>query len=176
VSRLSRSAILQALRALARELESSPARAELLVMGGAALVLLYDARDSTKDVAVVIAGRTPVEEVRAAALRVAGSLDLRDDWLSDAAKGFVRESNPGKTLLETPSLLVRALAPEQLLAMKLCAWRDDVDIADARLLLGKLKGAHDEIWAQVEPHLVLGRELKAQYAFEDLWESEHGPR
>src|SRR5260370_674562 len=36
-----------------------------------------------------------------------------------------------------PTLLVRALAPQQLLAMKLSAWRDDVDvaIADARVLL-----------------------------------------
>ena len=31
-----------------------------------------------------------------------------------------------------------------------------------------------EVWEQLEPYLVPGRELKARYAFDDLWESEHG--
>ena len=64
--------------------------------------------------------------------------------------------------------------PNQLLAMKLSAWRDDVDIDDARLLLTKLVGDREQVWSQIEPHLVPGRELKAQYAFADLWEAAHG--
>jgi hypothetical protein len=58
--------------------------------------------------------------------------------------------------------------------MKLSAWRDDLDIADARLLLGKLEGEKAEVWAAIEPFLGPGRELKAQYAFADLWEAERG--
>jgi predicted nucleotidyltransferase len=68
---------------------------------------------------------------------------------------------------------VRTLAPPQLLATKLAAWRDDLDIEDARLLLSKLAGDRDTVWEQVEPYLVPGRELKSRYALEDLWESEH---
>ena len=64
--------------------------------------------------------------------------------------------------------------PHQLLAMKLGAWRDDLDIDDARLLMSKIEGTKTEIWARVEPHLVPGRELKARYAFEDLWDSRDG--
>ncbi len=78
-------------------------------------------------------------------------------------------------MFERDALSVRALAPEQLLAMKLCAWRDSVDFDDARLLLSKLAGARTEVWAQVEPFLVPGRETTACYAFEDLWENRHGP-
>ena len=65
---------------------------------------------------------------------------------------------------------------EQLLAMKLSAWRDDVDIADARRLLQELASTQrrDDIWAAVQSFLVPGNELKAQYAFADLWESLHG--
>lgn len=59
--------------------------------------------------------------------------------------------------------------------MKLCAWRDDVDIADARRLLQELTGAYDEGWRKVEPCLQPGRELKAKYAFDDLWEESRGP-
>jgi predicted nucleotidyltransferase len=49
---------------------------------------------------------------------------------------------------------VRTLAPPQLLAMKLAAWRDDLDIEDARLLLSKIAGDRDTVWEQVEPYLV----------------------
>jgi len=58
--------------------------------------------------------------------------------------------------------------------MKLYAWRDDVDIADARRLLQEMPGIRDEIWQSVEPYLVPGNELKAQYAFADLWEALYG--
>ena len=60
--------------------------------------------------------------------------------------------------------------------MKLCAWRDDVDIADASRLLSDIVPVTNrvEVWQRVVPYLVPGRELKAQYAFEDLWESVYG--
>lgn len=58
--------------------------------------------------------------------------------------------------------------------MRLSAWRDDLDIEDARLLLARMDGNRETIWSAVEPHLVHGRELKARYAFDDLWEAERG--
>ena len=60
--------------------------------------------------------------------------------------------------------------------MKLSAWRDDVDIADARRLLAELRGADDreQLWQSLTPFLQPGRELKARYAFDDLWEETHG--
>ena len=78
----------------------------------------------------------------------------------------------------TPTLIasapgIRVLRPavEQLLAMKLGgAWRDDVDIADATRLLAELPSDRQWAWSLVEPHLQAGRELKARYAFDDLWE------
>ncbi len=101
-------------------------------------------------------------------------MGLPGDWLNDGAKGFLHGVALGDVVFQSPSLVVRSLAPTQLLAMKLSAWRDDLDISDARLLLSKLQGNCHEIWQQIEPYLVPGRELKARYAFEDLWESEYG--
>jgi hypothetical protein len=155
-------------------LQASPQIHQLAVAGGAALVLLYGARDSTKDVDAFSIGSTDADAVRQAALRVAKSLALPDDWLDDGAKGYVHGLALGAKLLSRERLQVHALDPRQLLAMKLSAWRDDLDIADARLILSKLTGSREEIWRGVEPYLVPGRELKAQYAFEDLWGSEHG--
>ena len=171
---LSRDDIRRALLALADELAAVSVRCEVVVVGGAAVVLLYNAREATKDVDVLILGGSDPVLVRRAVQRVAGALDLPDDWLNDAAKGYVHGLALGEVLLDEPALLVRALAPHQLLAMKLCAWRDDVDIDDARLLLGKLSGDREEVWRIVEPYVVPGRETKAYFAFCDLWEAEHG--
>lgn len=175
MERMSREAIARALESLAAELPVIGQPAELFVVGGAALVLLYGARESTKDVDGFLLNAAAVPRLRVAAGRVAASLDLPADWLNDGAKGYVHGWAPGEVVLVTPSLVVRALAPQQLLAMKLSAWRDDVDIEDARLLLTKLSGERDTVWGMVEPHLVPGRELKARYAFDDLWEVRDAP-
>ena len=171
---LSRAEILQALESLAGEL-SPEAPVEIIVGGGAALVLLYGAREATKDVDALALLAVEPAAVRSAATRVAESANLPEDWLNEGAKGYLNGLLPGDVLFEKFPLKVRAVAPLQLLAMKLSAWRDDIDIADARLLLSKLPGTRSQVWGSVEPYLVPGRELKARYAFDDLWELEHGP-
>jgi hypothetical protein len=113
-------------------------------------------------------------EVLAHELEATGSTRQEKIVLADGAKGYLKGILPGEVLLDRPALLVRALGPQQLLAMKLSAWRDDVDINDARLLLPEVRGTREEVWSAVEPFLVPGRELKARFAFEDLWESVHG--
>ena len=80
----------------------------------------------------------------------------------------------GPVIFSAPGIVVKSPAVTQLLAMKLSAWRDDVDIEDARRLLQELTGKQEKVWEQVEPYLVPGDELKAQYAFLDLWESTYG--
>ena len=138
------------------------------------MVLLYDARETTKDVDAVLLGSAEAQALRATALKIAGRLGLPEDWLNDGAKGYVHGLTSGTVLLNRPRLVVSTPAPQQLLAMKLCAWRDDLDIGDARLLLSKIPGDRLQVWKLVEPHLVPGRELNAQYAFADLWEAERG--
>ncbi len=168
--------ILEALEALACELAAMGTRRqeEILLAGGAALVLMYNAREATRDVDFCSVATGSSAALRQAARRVAVALELPDDWLNDGAKGYLKGLLPGEVLLDRPALLVRALGSQQLLAMKLSAWRDDVDISDARLLLAEVQGSREEVWSAIEPFLVPGRELKARYAFEDLWESIHG--
>jgi len=50
------------------------------------------------------------------------------------------------------------------------------DVVTALTRLGELAHAQkqNEVWLSVEPHLQPGRELKAKYAFDDLWEESHG--
>ena len=164
MDRLTQESILRALTALSNELGVTNQTYDLFVVGGAALVLLYGARDSTKDVNAFAAMPSANHAIRKAALHVAEAQDLPTDWLNDAAKGYVHGLVPGALVFDSPYLKVRTLAPNQLLAMKLSPWRDDVDIDDARLLLKHLLGAKSEVSAQVEPHFVPGRGMKAQYA------------
>ena len=164
-----------ALGRLADRLAADQPRVDLIVVGGAAMVLLFGARDSTKDVDAFHLDPDARSRVAAAAASVAESLELPSDWLNDAAKGYVHGLSLGAVVMDTPTLRVRTLSVTQLLAMKLSAWRDDLDVEDARRLLKECTGTRAGVWRQVEPHLVPGREMKAQYAFDDLWESEHGP-
>lgn len=105
---------------------------------------------------------------------VAERLDLPRDWLNDGAKGYFVGVSTGEVLYDSPALIVHAASTAQLLAMKLAAWRDAIDRADAQLLLSRMTGSADEIWRAVVQFVPPNQGDKASYAFEDLWESMHG--
>ena len=95
---------------------------EIDVVGGAAMMLAFQARQSTKDVDAVFA---PTREIREAVAQVAQELDLAPDWLNDAAKAFL---SPHGEFTEAhmpqfPSLRVLMPTPQYLLAMKVMASR-----------------------------------------------------
>jgi len=170
---LSADDIKRAFAALSNELDGQSQRAEIVIVGGAAIVLLFGARDSTKDVDAIFV--TPEASVlRNAAETVAHRLDLPSDWLNDGAKGYVVGLTTGEVLYESHALIVHAATTVQLLAMKLAAWRDAVDRGDARLLLAQMAGSAETIWSALEPFVPPQKLGKASYAFEDLWETLHG--
>ncbi len=170
---LSAEDIRRAFDALAEELKRRDERAEIVVAGGAAMVLLFHARETTKDVDAYIL-RPETWRVRDAVQDVADDLELPRDWLNDGAKGYFVGLSDGQVLHESEALTVRAVSIEQLLAMKLAAWRDAIDRADARLLLSRMDGPAQEIWRRVERFVPPHEIDKASYAFDDLWESLYG--
>ncbi|HBY93684.1 MAG TPA: hypothetical protein DEP84_06895 [Chloroflexi bacterium] len=113
--------------------------------------------------------------VRELVAQVARELDWPVDWLNDGAKGFIMGVSDGGVIYAAPGIVVRRPVPAQMLAMKLAAWRDDVDIRDAlrllRELIGDCSDNQEVCWAMVEPYVVSSQALKARYAFLDLWES-----
>lgn len=138
------------------------------------MVLAYNARLSTRDVDAVVVPPPETHILRILVRQVASERGWPDDWLNDGAKGYLIGVSEGLTVFTASGIEVRIPSVPQLPAMKLSAWRDDVDIEDARRLLKELEGERDAIWQSVEPYLVPGDELKAYYAFLDLWESLHG--
>ena len=135
------------------------------------MVLRFEARESTRDVDVAILAPAEANKVRDLARVVAAERGWPYDWLNDGAKGYLVGVSEGPVILSAAGIEVRSPGAAQLLAMKLSAWRDDIDIADASRLLKEMTGNREEIWREVERFLVPGSELKAQYAYADLWEA-----
>ena len=136
---LSRTAIMEAFSKLSDELGKRGVQGELNVVGGTAMVLAFNSRQSTKDVDAIF---QPSAEVRLAASAVAVELDLPSDWLNDAAKGFLSQNGDFVPLdaLDLPNLRVQAPTAEYMLAMKVLAARSGIgsehgDAADIAFLI-----------------------------------------
>jgi hypothetical protein len=169
----SRQEIEEGLRRLGELAQSKRLHIELTLVGGAVMVLRFNARPSTRDVDAVILSPGEARIVRDLARQVAEEYNWPEDWLNDGAKGYLVGVTKGPLVFQAPGIEAHAPSLEQLLAMKLSAWRDDVDISDARRLMQEVgrERKRDEVWQSLEPYLVKGDELTAQYAFLDLWES-----
>lgn len=91
---LNRESIIDLLQELNDELGQRGAKADLFLVGGAALALAYDATRSTRDLDAVF---LPTDVVRASASTIAERHALPADWLNDAVKGFLPGPDPAAT-------------------------------------------------------------------------------
>lgn len=142
----------------------------LLIVGGAAMVLRYNARLSTQDVDAFFVTPPERSATRTWAGVVAAELGLPADWLNDGAKGFMQGVSYGPLLIDAPGIQIYQVSPKQLLAMKLSAWRDEQDEQDAFVVLNELAAQYtnkEDLWLAIAPYAT---HLRAQYAFESLWE------
>ncbi len=151
---LTRAEILRALERLSEILSKRSLKADITVVGGAALVLAFDARPATRDVDAIFERKN---EVFKAAAQVARELSLPDGWLNnDVKKFFGRPDRRASQVLDLPGLRVLVAAPEYLLAMKILADRHDRDRDDVRFLIRRLNLATleevERIFAEVYPY------------------------
>jgi len=140
---LDRETIVESFDRLSALLGESGVMGEVCLLGGAVMVLAFNARASTRDVDAVFA---PAETIRRLARVVQSELALPEDWLNDAAKVFVssRHEVIEGDLPQFPHLRVLAPTPSYMLAMKCMASRipvgaeDRGDIADIAFLIRHL--------------------------------------
>jgi hypothetical protein len=131
-----REQILEALTALAAELDRRGVSAEMYVVGGAAIALAFDERRATRDIDAVFEPKSRVYE---AAASVAEQRGLPPGWLNDAVKGFLEGPDPAAApVLDLPGLRCLAASPRILLALKVLAHRVGEDEDDVRLLAREL--------------------------------------
>ena len=113
---------------------------EICIVGGAAMVLAFGNRDSTRDIDALVMAPT---SVRAAAAKVAETYGFPANWLNDGAKGFASGIRiETKELLRFSNLRIVAPPPAYILAMKCIAARvglDEHDKEDALFLIRLLE-------------------------------------
>lgn len=167
---MDRAGIIDALTALAAELERRGTSAEMYVVGGAAIALAFDERRSTRDVDAVFEPKSTVYE---AATTVAADLGLPDGWLNDAVKGFLQGDDPAAApILDLPGLRCLAASPQTLLALKVLAHRAGEDEDDVRLLAAELGlDKPDEILAVAERAYGDRLDPAARFFVEELFAS-----
>ncbi len=125
--------ILEALQALSDELTRRGVRGQIFIVGGAAMALAYSTRRVTKDIDAVF---EPKSAIYAAAATVADELGLPEDWLNDAAKGYMPgpDEHP-RPVADLHGIEVTTASARYLLAMKLMAMRFGEDDEDIETLL-----------------------------------------
>ena len=143
---LDRERIVKLFDELSAELRFSRTRAQIYIVGGAAMSLAFDRERTTRDVdARIDTGHSRlVEAVR----KVGRRHGLGDTWLNDQATTAIPRTPDARaqTLYESPHLTVTGASAKHLLAMKLLAARgaDRGDIATLAEHL-KLKEPGDAI-------------------------------
>lgn len=150
---------------------------ELCLFGGTVMVLAFAARPATRDVDAIF---QPAQVIREIARTVAEERNFPENWLNDAAKGFVsaRHETVAGNLPQFPNLRLTMPTLEYLLAMKCMASRigavenDADDVNDIIFLIRRLglKRAPDVIdlvAAYYPPNRI---PIKMQYLVEGLFE------
>lgn len=130
-TRFSRERITDLLGKLSDNLAGKGLRGEILLFGGAAMILGWNARDATRDVDAVF---VPPDQIRAAAAEVGRAENIPADWLNDAVKGFLDHDisrADRREILHLSNLAVYVPPIEYLIATKAFASRSGASHADA---------------------------------------------
>jgi len=130
--------IRQALSLLNGKLAARQVTGELCLFGGAVMALVFDARQSTRDVDAIM---VPKRELSEAASEVADEMNLPAAWLNDGVKGFAsaKGEHTDEGMPQFSHLRIMRPTAEYLLAMKCLAARSDAfdespDQADVMVL------------------------------------------
>jgi hypothetical protein len=159
------------LRLLGEELARHGVTGEVVLAGGAVMLLVIGSRGITRDIDAYFA--TGTEQIREAAQVVAARERLPPDWINDAVKGFFATQPPVQLWQEYPGLRVFVASPEYVLAMKSVAGRPQ-DVPDIRALVKYLGLANAEAVLVIVRRYVPDRLLlpKTQYLIEGLFDDE----
>lgn len=171
---LTREQIIGILSELGQDLDARGVKAQMFVVGGAAMALAYNMRRTTADVDGVFEPKAVIYE---AARRVAARHEqLPEDWLNDGVKGLLpaHADQHAKVILDLPGITVTVPSPRYLLALKVQAARIDRDQDDIRFL-AREAGAKtaDDVLRIAEQVIGSNRLLpKAQFIVQEMFPAD----
>ena len=174
---MNRIEMLRNLRFLSDVLEQRGIQGEIVLYGGAAMMLAFDARQATRDVDAVF---KPEQLVQEAAHDVSIQYGAPLGWLNDAVAAFVSDREDLRFLMEFSHLRIYHAAPEYLLAMKCMSMRvgrGDKDLFDIKFLAGRLGlTSAQEVLAIVERYYPGDRiSERTKLIVEELFAQRDGP-
>ena len=127
--------IIPLLKELEKLLGAKGIEGEIFMVGGAVMSLVYNNRQTTKDIDAIFA---PKQEIFEAIEIIAQKHNLPIDWLNDGVKGFIVPEGKFEEYLRLPNLKIMVGSAEYLFAMKCLSCRtraDDRDIRDIKKLV-----------------------------------------
>lgn len=155
--------LVEALRQLDQQLTEP---VDLVIIGGAAMILGFGSTRATRDVDVIpLRGDLP--RLRAAVADVGDDLDLPSDWVSDAAKGLADVLSPDfyqrlqPIDLQLENLRLYLLGRPDLVTMKIIALREQ-DLEDLEVLLAEIDAEDRRIVERTASHVARFRPDWAQ--------------
>ncbi len=142
-------ALMRAFTMLAEKLQTKNVVGTVHVVGGAAMLLSFHSRVTTRDVDALFSPDGPMLD---AIREVAGEMGWPATWLNNQASSYVsRRPGEGARVFDHPNLQVSTTPAEHLLAMKVHASRGTRDRGDLELLIAELAiSTSDEVWAITE--------------------------
>ncbi len=182
-TKLTKQQISAAFLALDAECRKLGIAGEICIYGGAQMVLVFDARTSTRDVDAVF---RPKSEILRAVSIVADLIGLPSDWINDGVKGFLSHNEqltdePIAGLDNLTNLRVLYPTAEYLLAMKCLAARSEEvseDRNDVEFLARRLGLKTEEsVFAIIEKFYPLERiHVKSRYFVSEIISGLAGER
>ena len=138
---LSKAETLKYLEEINSRLAAEGKHGEILITGGAALTLAYNARASTRDIDAIF---RPIEDMRKIISSMAEEYNLPYDWLNDHVKIYVTDKIKFDEFMSYSNLTVSTINAESLLAMKLSSARFISKDMEDSVFLMKILGIQTE--------------------------------
>ncbi len=174
---MDRSELVQLLLELDQKLTS---RCDVILIGGAAMILHFGAARATSDIDILII-RGETAPLRLAIKAVAQAHHLPENWMNDAAKGFADILPPDfyhrltALAIQSRNLRLYVLGRPEQAAMKIVALREQ-DLEDLELLLPEMTDVDRQVLVNIMHHVSTFRPDWAQkiryFLMEQGWELE----
>lgn len=134
------------------ELQAVAVEAELCLVGGAVMIVAFNAKPDTRRVRALF---MPVALVLEASARVASTLDLPPEWLNEGVRKHLEAGLEGGSFVADSNLKVYSARPDYVLALKcaslpfeigpgvhrdiryLLRFLDILNLAEARTVIGR---------------------------------------
>lgn len=169
---MDRADIMKYLAMVSDELGKNATLGEIVLTGGAVMLLVIKSRAMTKDVDAYFGISS--DQIRDAARTVAAREGLPKDWLNDGVKGFFYGTPPQTLFAEFPNLHIYSVTPEYMIAMKVAAGRVG-DMEDLKALIRFLGITNSEDVMRIVEQYIPERLLTArmQYSVAALFEDDN---